>query len=162
MADLDYIKLVLLTERPGARIGRVAAIELSEAERTVATALDWLRATDQAHRWDGLQILSWFACGDTASWRNTFQSLSEIGARTQLRALMRMWRIADSAWEVEPEARVPRFAGFSERRRSLIERIGWRIWDEPGHAELVKYVESNATSIPGVDEFDAFINVSEW
>lgn len=150
MGNLGYMQLVLLTESPGARIGRIDDELLSAPERTVATLLDWCLKSSQAARSDDDYSLHILLRNETpAWWQAVFSGLQEIGALAVLRRLQLALRVLGVALDLERSERAARLSAIDPRRNRLAARLMWRVWDRPIEAALAAYAIAHAQHVPG-------------
>lgn len=152
MAELGYIQLVLLTESPGSRIGRIDPDLLSPQERTIATLLEWNRKSTLAARSDddfSLHILLRNHGGDW--WRSIFSSLLEIGAMAVLSRLQLALRVLAVPLDLDQAERAARLGTIDERRNRIAARLMWRVWDRPIDSLLARYAIEHAQYVPGAD-----------
>lgn len=151
MTDLAYTQLVLLTERPGARIGRVPGSELSTAERTVAITLDWIDKSRRAWRNDDDFVLSLLLRSESVEWwDDVFEAMQRIGAHKTLRRLRLALDVLALPRESDAAMRELLLDEISERRKMVAAKLMWRVWDaEPLHGPLMAFVFAHVDEIPG-------------
>jgi len=150
MSNLGYMQLVLLTEAPGARIGRIDDERLSAPERTIATLLDWCRKSMQAARSDDDYSLHILLRNETpAWWQAVFSGLQEIGETAVLRRLQLALRVLGVAPEREQGERAVQLSAIDPRRNRLAARLMWRVWDRPIETALAAYAIAHAQHVPG-------------
>lgn len=151
MIDRAYVQLVLLTERPGARIGRIPQSELSAAERTVATVLDWIDKSRRAWRCDDDFALSLLLRSETVEWwDDVFAALERIGAGTTLRRLRLALNVLALPREPDAVMRELLLDDVSERRKVLAAQLMRRVWyGDSLHETLMTFVFAHADEVPG-------------
>jgi hypothetical protein len=151
MNDVAYTQLVLLTERPGARIGRVPVSELSAAERTVAVVLDWIDKSHRAWLSDVDFPLSLLLRSETVEWwDDVFDAMERIGADKTLRRLQLGLRVLGLPREPDAVMRELLLDEICERRKLIAAKLLNRVWyAETLHRLLMVFVFAHADDIPG-------------
>lgn len=162
MGNLAYIQLVALTERPGARIGRVPPSRLSEPERVVARLLDWQCRYDDIRRWgtDDDMLARLLRTRPAHWWRNALVAMSAAGLDVLRRRIVRVTRLLDAPVDLPPAKRSARIDALPDRRRRIAERLAWRLDNWEIHPGLAAYVAANAEAIPGAREIGALARTS--
>lgn len=150
MPDLAYTQLVLLTERPGARIGRVPRSELSTAEQTVAIMLDWIHKSRRAYLSDDDFALSLLLRSETVEWWDeVFEALQRIGAHKVLQRLQFALRVLALPREPDAVMRELLLDEISERRKRIAAKLMWRVWEAGSlHGLLMVFVLAHTNEIP--------------
>jgi hypothetical protein len=154
MSDLAYVQLVLLTERPGARIGRIAFCDLSDSERTVATALDWIRKSERATQGDDTVLMRLLCEESSEWWCSSLAALTRIGAGGVRRRIELGLGIVGVSCAMDTRTRSEQIGRVSDRRKRILARFMYRAWDSDLHAHLMRYVMQNRFSIPGASSLN--------
>lgn len=153
MASLEYVQLVLLTERPGARIGRLPPEALTPEERFVADALELIRcfeAAYSAHRGDPLDALLRQLTAE--QWTAATATLRALGSGWLCGRIRRVTALAGLQPADDAAARAQRLDALPERTRMAINRAAWGLVLAELHVPLMAFVLRHADAIPGAHD----------
>jgi len=147
-----YFQLVLLSERPGARIGRVPADELTDTETTIATVLD-LKAQLELRLRSGPLFLELAVELPPSWWTRGFAALERIGDKRVSRYLGSVLRLARVQAVDDREVRAAQTAALRTRRVETMERVAFEalLEMEKLHNLLFAWTCGRAADVPGFE-----------
>lgn len=142
-----YQKLVLLTESPTSRIGRVAPGSLSEAERAVVGVLAVARLFERSWAWPDGEFRRALCAFTPAQVREMLVALQRVGLLEEAHRLRRVLAVL-GVREERPETQTSEFLeGAGERRWRRAEQWVYAHPEERVSEILVDYIERNADAV---------------
>ncbi|MDC8013882.1 hypothetical protein [Tahibacter soli] len=153
-SEAAYFQLVLLTERPAARIGRVAVSDLTHAEATIAAVLDLKAHIEHRLQFNAPSFFELAVDRSPSWWARGFDALARIGDIHTRRRLHWVLRIAGIDGVDDRAARATAIAALRQRRVEVVERVLFQVFLDASdlHEPLATWAREFAEDVPGFND----------
>jgi len=149
-SEAAYFQLVLLTERPGARIGHVSASELTHAEVAIAAVLDLKAHIEHRMQFKASSFFELAVDRSPSWWAHGFEALARIGDVRVRRGLQWVLHVSGVHGVEDRATRAAATAALRQRRIDVIERVLFNVFLEVSdlHEPLAAWAWSVVDDVP--------------